>query len=162
MRVWQRALSVAAPGLVLTPLVAAAQVPDARSMPAPTTQATAAAVPQGFTYSPEGRRDPFVSLLRRGAGGPPMPGARPAGLAGLAVSEVSLKGTLASRDGQVALMQGADDRTYIVRPGDRLLDGTVRTITEDAVVIVQQVDDPLSRQREREVRKVLRQMDGVQ
>ena len=39
--------------------------------------------PQGFTYDPAGRRDPFVSLLRRGADPQnPTSGSRPAGLAG--------------------------------------------------------------------------------
>jgi Tfp pilus assembly protein PilP len=83
-------------------------------------------------------------------------GSRPQGLAGLSASEVALKGTLNSRTGFVALVQGADNRTYIVRPGDKLLDGTIQTITEEAMVILQQVDDPLSLQKERAVRKSLR------
>jgi hypothetical protein len=46
-----------------------------------------------------------------------------------------------------------------VRTGDRLLDGTVRAITQSAVVILQQVNDPLSLEKQREVRKVLRQTE---
>ncbi len=50
-------------------------------------------------------------------------------------------------------MQGVDNKTYIVRAGDKLSDGTVRSITADAMVILQQVNDPLSLEKEREVRK---------
>ena len=117
--------------------------------------------PQGYTYNPAGRRDPFVSLLRRGGGNPlnPTLGPRPAGLAGLETSEVTLKGTIASQGGFVGIVQGADNKTYIVRAGDKLLDGTIRTITPDSMVITQQVTDPLSLEKQREVRKVLRQTE---
>ena len=118
--------------------------------------------PQGYTYDPDGRRDPFVSLLRSGGGNTrPTLGTRPPGLAGLSSSEVALKGTMQSRSGFVGLLQGVDNKTYIVKPGDKLLDGTIRSITANAMVILQQVNDPLSLQKEREVRKVLRQADEV-
>ena len=50
---------------------------------APAAQATAekkpdAVEPQGFTYNPEGRRDPFVSLLRRGVDSAQTESRRPA------------------------------------------------------------------------------------
>jgi len=129
---------------------------------APAAEALPPLEPPGFTYNPEGRRDPFVSLVRRGAttarGGPA--GARPAGLGGLETAEVTLKGTVRSREGFVAILQGADQKTYIVRAGDKLLDGTVRTISQNDMVILQQVNDPLSLEKQREVRKVLRQAEA--
>jgi hypothetical protein len=103
-----------------------------------------------------------VSLVRRGtttrggAGGD----ARPTGLAGLETAEVILRGTVRSREGFVGILQGADQKTYIVRTGDRLLDGTVRTISQNDMVILQQVNDPLSLEKQREVRKVLRQAEA--
>lgn len=118
--------------------------------------------PAGFAYNPDGRRDPFVSLVRRGAptrAGGTAP-ARPVGLAGLEVAEVTLRGTVRSRDGFVAVLQGIDQKTYIVRAGDKLLDGTVRTISQTDMVILQQVNDPLSLEKQREVRKVLRQAEA--
>ena len=116
--------------------------------------------PTGFDYNPDGRRDPFVSLVRRGVDPQRAAvGSRPAGLTGLETSEVTLKGTLQSRDGFVAMLQGADGRTYVVRPGDRLLDGSVRSISQNTIVILQQVNDPLSRDKQREVRKTIRQSD---
>ncbi len=116
--------------------------------------------PQGYTYRPDGRRDPFTSLLLRGSQTQkPTLGARAAGLSGLETSEVTLKGTIASQGGYVGILQGADNKTYIVRAGDRLLDGTIRTITQDGMVVSQQVTDPLSLEKQREVRKVLRQTE---
>jgi hypothetical protein len=66
---------------------------------------------------------------------------------------------LQSSDGYVAILAGVDNRTYIVRAGDRLLDGTIRSITHDAIVILQKVNDPLSLNDQREVRKTIRQAD---
>ena len=110
-------------------------------------------------YDPEGRRDPFVSLLRTGSdpdGRGNVP--RPPGVAGMYVSEVALKGVLASPDGFAALLQGADTRTYVVRVGARLMDGQVRAITADGIVFLQRSTDPLASPKEIEVRKRLRQV----
>lgn len=117
--------------------------------------------PSGFAYNPEGRRDPFVNLLRRGSGVDMTAnaGPRPNGLKGLAAGEVTLKGTMASKGAYVAILQGSDSRTYVVRAGEKLYDGQVRSITADSMVILQQVNDPLSKETQREVRKVLRQTE---
>ena len=144
------------------PAEPATQAAPATATPPPAAPAAAgpALEPQGYTYHPEGRRDPFTSLLLRGSQlQNPMLGARAAGLAGLETSEVTLKGTIASQGGFVGILQGADTKTYIVRAGDRLLDGTIRTITQDSMVVTQQVTDPLSLEKQREVRKVLRQTE---
>jgi Tfp pilus assembly protein PilP len=116
--------------------------------------------PAGFTYNSEGRRDPFVSLVGQGTGA--SVGTRPAGLAGLAVAEIALRGTLASRDGFVAMVLGVDQQTYIVRAGDTLLDGVVQSVSLDDMVILQEVNDPLSLETQREVRKSLRQAEANQ
>ena len=103
-----------------------------------------------------------MSLLRRGGEANRSNGqARPAGISGLEASEVVLKGTMQSRTGYVALVEATDKKTCIVKPGDRLLGGSVRTITADTMVILQQVNDPLSLEKQREVRKALRQTDEV-
>ena len=114
----------------------------------------------GFTYNPEGRRDPFVSLADRGSDTRAGAGQRPAGLAGLGAGEVTLRGTLRSRDGFVAMLQGSDQKTYIVRPGAKLFDGTVSSISQNDLVILQQVNDPLSLEKQREVHKGLRQAEA--
>lgn len=108
-----------------------------------------------YAYDPAGRRDPFVSLLGRGAD-PGSMASRPAGLAGILINEVSLKGIMRDRTGFVAIVRGPDNKTYFVRPGDRLMDGTVKSIVADAVVFSQDVNDPLSLVKQREIRKSLR------
>jgi type IV pilus assembly protein PilP len=160
---------------LLTVLLAGAAVAQT-PQPAPTAVAAAtpavapagagqakpdAADPQGFAYNPEGRRDPFVSLLRRGATEAAATGnKRLAGLAGLGTAEVNLRGTVKSEGAWVGILEGADSKTYIVRAGDKLSDGSIRSITADSMVILQQVNDPLSLHKEQEVRKLLRQNEG--
>jgi Tfp pilus assembly protein PilP len=148
--------AAAAPGAPATGAPAAAT--PAPGAPA-ATPAPQKPEPQGYAYNPEGRRDPFVSLLKRGSDARANAGPKLSGLAGLGTSEVSLRGTLASRGAFVGILQGADSKTYIVRTGDRLSDGTIRSITADSMVILQQVNDPLSLEKQREVRKLLRQTE---
>jgi type IV pilus assembly protein PilP len=147
--------------LAQTPTPAPA-APPATTAEAPAKDAAAqakpdAVEPQGFTYNPEGRRDPFVSLLRRGVDSKQT--TRAAGLAGLGTAEVNLRGVVLSQGAFVGIVQGVDAKTYIVRTGDKLSDGSIRTITANSMVIVQQVNDPLSLEKVHEVRKVLRQTE---
>ena len=109
----------------------------------------------GYSYKVEGRRDPFVSLVGRGSD-PKASAVRAAGLPGMLINEVNLKGVMKERAGFIAMLQGPDKKTYIVRPGQRLLDGSVKSITADAVIFAQDVNDPLSLVKQREVRKALR------
>jgi Tfp pilus assembly protein PilP len=113
---------------------------------------------EAYSYDPAGRRDPFVSLLNRGAELGPL-GERPTGVAGLSVNEVSLRGIILSEGTYIAVLQAPDNKTYIVRGGDRLFDGSVKSITADAVIFLQEVNDPLSLVKEREVRRGLRETE---
>lgn len=111
----------------------------------------------GYSYDPSGRRDPFVSLTGRGGDLPTAGGSRPGGVPGLLVAEVTVKGLLRSpRGGFIALVQAPDNRTYIIKAGDKLFDGVVKAVTQDAVVFSQDVNDPLSLVKQREVRKSIR------
>jgi Tfp pilus assembly protein PilP len=113
--------------------------------------------PANFEYRPEGRRDPFMNLSRSGTVATPTTGAtRPAGAAGLAVEELLVRGIVESQGAYVAMVSGPSGQTFTIRAGSKLFDGTVRAITPQAVVILQQVSDPLSLQKQREVRKGLR------
>lgn len=139
-----------------TPAASQSAAPAAAASTA--AEQSSAAESQGFSYNPEGRRDPFVSLLRRGldsrSTGPKM-----AGLGGLGTSEVSLRGVLTSEGDFVGILHGVDSKNYIVRVGDKLSDGFIRSISKDSMVILQQVNDPLSLEKQREVRKLLRQTE---
>jgi Tfp pilus assembly protein PilP len=115
--------------------------------------------PPPFSYDAEGRRDPFLSLLGRG-NNPTTTGSRPSGVAGLLISDVSVKGIVRDKGGFIAMIQGADSKTYIVRAGDHLFDGSVKSIVADKVVFSQDVSDPLSLVKQREVPKAVRPADG--
>jgi Tfp pilus assembly protein PilP len=122
-------------------------------------KAPATSAPQGYTYDPAGRRDPFVSLAGRGADGKTVAN-RPSGLPGVLIDELTIKGIVRDQKGFFALIQGGDSKVYTVRAGDRLMDGTVKSITADAVVFSQEVNDPLIVQKQREIRKSLRPGEG--
>ena len=79
---------------------------------------------------------------------------------GLLINEVSMKGIVRDSAGFVAMIQGPDNKTYVVKAGDRLLDGTVKSIVQDAVVFSQDVNDPLSLVKQKEIRKTLRSAEG--
>jgi hypothetical protein len=142
------------------PVEAAAQAPSAPASQGQTAKPSPLE-PQGYTYEAEGRRDPFISLVRGGEDSPGTPpGERPPGLAGMATAELALSGTIRGRTREwMAIVQGVDKKTYLAKAGDKLFDGEVRTVTADSMVILQNVNDPLSLQTQREVRKVLRQTE---
>jgi hypothetical protein len=111
----------------------------------------------GYTYEPAGRRDPFVSLLGRGGDVPQTGASRPQGLPGMLINELSLKGVMKTPKGDfVALLQAPDNKSYIGHPGDKVLDGAIKTVTAAEVVFTQDVNDPLSLVKQREVRKAIR------
>jgi hypothetical protein len=63
---------------------------------------------------------------------------------------------LQSRGAYVAMVGGPDGKTYTARANDRLLDGVIRSVTPQGIIIMQDVNDPLSLVKQREVRKGLR------
>jgi len=138
------------------PAVPSAAAPSAA---APSAAAPATPAPAAFVYNPAGRRDPFISLVGRGSD-PRSVSNRPAGVPGLLIGEVNIKGIIRDRVGFVAMIQGSDNKTYVVKPGDRLMDGTVKSILQDSVVFSQDVNDPLSLVKQREIRKILRSTEG--
>jgi hypothetical protein len=142
----------------------AAKPASEKTAAAPTTgtavpAAAAAADPAPYSYDPQGRRDPFVSLVARGSD-PHGASTRPAGLAGVLIPEAAVKGIVRDRSGFIAMVQGTGTKTFIVRAGEKLMDGTVKAITADSVVFSQDVNDPLSMVKQKEVRKTVRSADG--
>jgi type IV pilus assembly protein PilP len=122
--------------------------------PAPAGRAVAAG--SGYAYDPDGRRDPFTSLLQRGAD-PKANGAnRPQGPPGVLIGEATVTGILKDPSGYIAMIEAPDKKTYIVRTGQKMMDGSVKSITADSVVFSQDVTDPLSLVKEREIRKGVR------
>ena len=131
--------------------------PGAQAAPVPKPEQPAAPPPAAapYSYDPQGRRDPFVSLLTRGSD-PQAASTRPAGLAGVMIGEANVKGIVRDRSGFIAMIQGTGTKTFIVRSGEKLMDGSVKAITADSVVFSQDVNDPLSLVKQKEIRKTVR------
>jgi len=145
--------------------VVAAQAPAKPAAPKPAAPPAAPpaqplpVIEPGYAYQADGRRDPFISLLGRGEQTTSAT-ARPSGLSGLLIGEVTVKGVLRDRSGFMAMLQAPDNKTYVVRVGDKLLDGSVKSISREQVIFSQNVNDPLSLVKQREVPKPVRQAEG--
>jgi type IV pilus assembly protein PilP len=148
------------------PLAAAAQAPPAAS---PSPEASPAATgenlkslidqelqpdPTGYAYNPQGRRDPFVSLLKPVSADQGARTRRP-GMEGFLIQEVALKGIVKDKSGYVAMLLGTDGKSYFVKSGQRLFDGVITAIDAATVTFRQEITDPLSTVRSREVKKTL-------
>ena len=140
----------------------AAPQPPHATPPAPQAEAAAPKPQENYTYDPAGRRDPFINLLGTGTGAEARQIAKKGdGPSGMTVAEISVRGVMQSRNGLIAMVQGPDNKTYIVHPGDKLLDGAIKSITPQGLVIEQAVNDPLSVVKQREVRKLLRGIEDA-
>ena len=150
--------------LLLTAMPAAAQ------SPAPAVSPASPAPPQvdigrvlldqelsgtagGYAYTSQGRRDPFVSLLK------PVDATsaktRPPGIAGFLIQEVALKGIVKGPKGYTAMLLGTNNSSYFVTVGQRLYDGVVSAIDASSITFRQEVSDPLSTVKSRDVKKSL-------
>ena len=112
--------------------------------------------PQGadtYRYDPQGRRDPFRSLVG------PAPkledGKRPPGVPGFLIDEIKLTGVVRTKGGIAGVISGPDNKGYLIRVGEKVLDGEVIRITPSSVVFRQEVNDPTRIERYREVVKDL-------
>jgi len=107
-----------------------------------------------YHYDPQGRRDPFQSLI--GPAPKLAPGQRPPGPPGFLIDEIKLQGVIKTRaQGLLAMVNGPDNKGYLIHVGDKVLDGEVIRITPSSVVFRQEVNDPTRIERFREVVKEL-------
>jgi hypothetical protein len=139
----------------------AAQAPTAQPPAAQPAAPEPEPEPENYTYKPDGRRDPFTSLIGTGGVQARDMGRRSDGPGTMAVADISVRGVLQTRGALIAMIQGPDNRTYIVHQGDKLLDGTIKSITPQGLIVVQEVNDPLSLVKQREVSKLLRSVEAV-
>ena len=106
-------------------------------------------------YDSAGRRDPFVTLIapRRTSPLPQQTLMRPrTGLAALALADVSITGLTRAGDKMLAILTGPDKQSFVLHVSDRLLDASVKTIDQQGVVFVQQLEGG----KPQEIRKALR------
>ena len=133
----------------------AAAVPQAGTPPTPPAR-----VPENFSYQPDGRRDPFLSLLGAGAQ-TDAKGSKGAGAASFTLAEISVRGIVQTKGRLLAMAETPDGKTYLIHAGDKLADGIVKNVTSEGLVFIQDINDPLSVQKQREVRKLLRSLEDA-
>ena len=149
MRSLQIALALA---MLVIALPAGAQTPAKKTAAADAPAATAPPAkkvdlptpPPNYEYAPQGRRDPFVSLINRGNDGKDTGAAtakRADGVPGMLTGELTVRGILQTRGAWVAMVSGPDGKVYTVRAGDRLADGVIRAVNATTVVVLQEVND---------------------
>jgi hypothetical protein len=124
-----------------------------------TTSASSAAPAESEVK--QARRDPFESLIGRQQA----QGARkdlPPGKAGLQVSTLRLDGVVKASNGMIAVVSNPQLRTYFLREGDHLYDGTVEKISMDGVSFHEEGKDAFGQPVERQVNKRIYPSAGEQ
>ncbi len=141
-----------------TPVAAAPQPQTPPAALPPAAPQAPQPPPETYVYQSSGRRDPFLSPFG-GSSESRQASRRGDGPAGMTLAEISVRGILQSRGSLVAMVQGPDNKTYIVHQGDKLLDGTIKSVIAQGLIVIQEVNDPLSLVKQREVRKLLRTLE---
>ena len=117
--------------------------------------------PDEYSYKPDGRRDPFLGLTAAAGTVIRTADKHADGPGAFMVGEISVRGVMQSRSSLVAMIKGPDNKTYLIHQGDKLADGVVKTVTPQGLVVLQDISDPLSAQKQREVRKLLRSLEDA-
>ncbi len=108
----------------------------------------------------QARRDPFESLLGRQGGKAALN--LPPGKLGLQVSTLRLDGIVRAPNGMIAVVSNPQARTYFLREGDRLYDGSVEKISMDGVSFHEEGKDAFGKPVERQVNKRIYSSPGEQ
>jgi hypothetical protein len=104
---------------------------------------------------PQGRRDPFITLVgKQSAGGGPMVNLPP-GKGGLQVSTLILQGIVSGPNGMIAVVANPQKSVYFLRVGDDLFDGRVEKIEIGSVQFHEVGKDAFGKPVEREVTRKL-------
>jgi Tfp pilus assembly protein PilP len=107
----------------------------------------------------QARRDPFESLIGRQKKNDAI---LPPGKLGLQVSTLRLDGIVRAPNGMIAVVSNPQARTYFLREGDRLYDGSVEKISMDGVSFHEEGKDAFGKPVEHQVNKRLYSSPGEQ
>jgi Tfp pilus assembly protein PilP len=110
----------------------------------------------------QARRDPFESLVSRQQAQANAIAKLPPGKAGLQVSTLRLDGIVKSPNGMIAVVSNPQARTYFLREGDHLYDGSVEKISMDGVSFHEEGKDAFGKPVERQVNKRIYPSAGEQ
>jgi hypothetical protein len=108
------------------------------------------------------RRDPFESLTSRQDAAAKMAANLPPGKAGLQVASLRLDGIVKAPNGMIAVVTNPQSRTYFLREGDQLYDGSVDKIALDSVSFHEMGKDAFGKPVERQVNKRIYSSAGEQ
>jgi len=108
------------------------------------------------------RRDPFESLVGRQQAQDALAKNLPPGKAGLQVATLRLDGIVRAPNGMIAVVANPQQRTYFLREGDKLYDGTVEKISMEGVTFHEEGKDAFGKPVERQVSKRLYSTAGEQ
>jgi hypothetical protein len=123
----------------------------------PATPGTAPAAAESEVK--QARRDPFESLIGRQNKAPQN---LPPGKLGLQVSTLRLDGIVRAPNGMIAVVSNPQARTYFLREGDRLYDGSVEKISMDGVSFHEEGKDAFGKPVEHQVNKRIYSSPGEQ
>jgi len=107
----------------------------------------------------QARRDPFESLIGRQT---KTNAILPPGKLGLQVSTLRLDGIVRAPNGMIAVVSNPQARTYFLREGDRLYDGSVEKISMDGVSFHEEGKDAFGKPVEHQVNKRIYSSPGEQ
>ena len=108
------------------------------------------------------RRDPFESLVGRQQAADALAKNLPPGKAGLQITTLRLDGIVRAPNGMIAVVANPQQRTYFLREGDKLYDGTVEKISMEGVTFHEEGKDAFGKPVERQVSKRLYSTAGEQ
>jgi Tfp pilus assembly protein PilP len=126
------------------------------------TTTTASAAAPAESEVKQARRDPFESLIGRQQAQSAANKNLPPGKAGLQVSTLRLDGIVKASNGMIAVVSNPQLRTYFLREGDHLYDGTVEKISMDGVSFHEEGKDAFGQPVERQVNKRIYPSAGEQ
>ncbi|HPW17758.1 MAG TPA: hypothetical protein PLP83_05200 [Candidatus Aminicenantes bacterium] len=136
--------------LIVLSLAGLAPLPAQETAAPPRTDvAPLAAVQTGFTYNPEGRRDPFKDLL----GGRDLKQQTALGDNQMFVADLILFGIVKNRNVYTALIGMPQGYPMFAKVGDKFADGYVLSISETQVVLRQTHERGIPLMRPRDVIK---------
>jgi hypothetical protein len=110
---------------------------------------------------PQGRRDPFITLVGKQTGGGPTVNLPP-GKGGLQVSTLILQGIVSGPNGMIAVVANPQKSVYFLHVGDELFDGRVDKIEIGSVLFHEVGKDAFGKPIEREVTRRLNPSSGEQ
>jgi len=144
-----------------TPAKAAAKSPAKPRAKKPGKPATPRPPAPVVSEIRQARRDPFESLIGRNQGKGAAPNLPP-GIHGLQVSTLRLDGVVKAPNGMIAVVSNPQSRTYFLREGDHLYDGSVEKINMDGVSFHEEGKDAFGKPVERQVNKRIYASPGEQ